>query len=75
MLNELIENVKEINSENDIFGTYQKALSITEFIELEENEKLLSENNLIAIYGEWGTGKSCLMKTIASKLNKEKYDI
>ena len=24
MLNELIENVKEINSENDIFGTYQK---------------------------------------------------
>lgn len=75
MLNELIENVKEIDSENDIFGTYQKAISITEFIELEENEKLLSENNLIAIYGEWGTGKSCLMKTIASKLNKEKYDI
>lgn len=75
MLNELIEDVKEINSENDIFGTYQKALSITEFIELEENEKLLSENNLIAIYGEWGTGKSCLMKTIASKLNKQKYDI
>lgn len=75
MLNELIENVKEINSENDIFGTYQKAISITEFIELDENEKLLSENNLIAIYGEWGTGKSCLMKTIASKLNKQKYDI
>ena len=75
MLNELIENVKEINSENDIFGTYQKALSITEFIELDENEKILSENNLIAIYGEWGTGKSCLMKTIASKLNKQKYDI
>ena len=24
LLNELIENVKEINSENDIFGTYQK---------------------------------------------------
>lgn len=75
MLNELIENVKEINSENDIFGTYQKAISITEFIELDENEKILSENNLIAIYGEWGTGKSCLMKTIASKLNKQKYDI
>ena len=75
MLNELIEDVKEINSENDIFGTYQKALTITEFIELEENEKLLSENNLIAIYGEWGTGKSCLMKTIANKLNNQKYDI
>ena len=73
-MEELIEEVKEINEENDIFGTYQKAKSICEFIELERNQELLSNNNLIAIYGAWGTGKSCLMKTIYNKLNKDKFD-
>lgn len=51
MIEEVIENVKEINENNDLFGTYTKAKSILDFIELKENEKLLSENNLIAIYG------------------------
>ena len=41
---------------------------------VKEKEKLLSENNLIAIYGEWGIGKSCLMKTIQENLDKERYD-
>ena len=74
MIEEVIENVKEINENNDLFGTYTKAKSILDFIELKENEKLLSENNLIAIYGEWGIGKSCLMKTIQENLDKERYD-
>lgn len=74
MIEEVIENVKEIDENNDLFGTYTKAKSILDFIELKENEKLLSENNLIAIYGEWGIGKSCLMKTIQENLDKERYD-
>ncbi len=74
MIEEVIENVKEINENNDLFGTYTKAKSILDFIELDENEKLLSENNLIAIYGEWGIGKSCLMKTIQENIDKERYD-
>lgn len=74
MIEEVIENVKEIDENNDLFGTYTKAKSILDFIELDENEKLLSENNLIAIYGEWGIGKSCLMKTIQENLDKERYD-
>ena len=48
----LIEEVKEINKDNDMFGTYPKAKVIEEFIDLEENQELLSKNNLIAIYGE-----------------------
>lgn len=74
MIEEVIENVKEIDENNDLFGTYTKAKSILDFIELKENENLLSENNLIAIYGEWGIGKSCLMKTIQENLDKERYD-
>lgn len=73
-MKELIEEVKIINEENDIFGTYKKAKSICEFIELESNQELLSKNNLIAIYGAWGTGKSCLMKTVCNQLNKDKFD-
>ena len=73
-MQDLIEEVKQINEENDIFGTYQKAKSICEFIELESNQELLAKNNLIAIYGTWGTGKSCLMKTICNQLNKNKFD-
>ena len=71
----LVEEIKEINLDNDIFGTYDKACSICDFLELEENKDLLSRNNLIAIYGAWGVGKSCLMKTILNKVDKEKFDV
>lgn len=74
-MQKLIEEVKEINEGNDLFGTYQKACAICDFLELDDNKELLSKNNLIAIYGPWGSGKSCLMKTIAQKLNSEKFDV
>lgn len=71
----LNEEIKEINQENDIFGTYAKAKSICEFLELDTNKEILENNNLIAIYGTWGSGKSCLMKTIYNNLNKEKFNV
>ena len=74
MNDELIENVKIITKENDTFNTYNKALSIVKFLELQENQQLISENNLIAIYGKWGSGKSSLMKTIENNLNKKKFE-
>ena len=73
MKNELIENVKILTQENDAFNAYNKGKAIVDFLDLEENQELLSKNNLIAIYGEWGSGKSSLMKTIESSLNKEKF--
>jgi len=69
----LIEEVKEIDKNNDMFGTYKKAKSICEFLELDSNKEILEKNNLIAIYEAWGTGKSCLMKTIYSKLDCNKF--
>ena len=74
MNDDLIENVKIITKENDAFNTYDKALSIVKFLELQENQQLISENNLIAIYGKWGSGKSSLMKTIENNLNKKKFE-
>ena len=74
-MDNLVEEIKEINQENDIFGTYNKAKSICDFLELDSNKKILEKNNLIAIYGSWGSGKSCLMKTIYNNLNSEKFDV
>ena len=67
MIEEVIENVKEINENNDLFGTYTKAKSILDFIELKENEKLLSENNLIAIKGAIPGPKGGVVVLINSK--------
>ena len=59
-----------LNETNDFLGSLEKANSIVKFIETDS--ELLSKNNMIAIYGEWGNGKSSLMKTIAEKLDKKK---
>ena len=73
-MEELNEDVKVINEANDLFGTYDKAEIVREFLELDTNKELLGKNNLIAIYGEWGSGKSCLMKTIFEKLDSKKFE-
>ena len=61
-----------LNETNDFLGSLEKANSIVKFIETDS--ELLSKNNMIAIYGEWGNGKSSLMKTIAEKLDNDKYE-
>ncbi len=70
----LIEEIKVLSHENDMFGTYDKAMAICNFLQLENNKKLLEKNNLIAIYGSWGIGKSCLMKTIESNLHENEFE-
>lgn len=61
-----------LNETNDFLGSLEKANSIAKFVETDS--ELLSKNNMIAIYGEWGNGKSSLMKTIAEKLDNDKYE-
>lgn len=70
-MNYLIEEPIFLTEENDFLGTLKKAKAITHFIE--NNADLLNFNNMIALYGEWGSGKSSVLKTIESKLTKEKY--
>ncbi len=57
-MNNIIEQPIVLTEENDFLGTLKKAEAITNFIE--HNEKLLSINNMIALYGEWGSGKSSI---------------
>ena len=69
---DIIDEPIIIDEENDFIGSLNKANSIKKFIE--NNNDKLKKNNMIAIYGEWGSGKSSLMKTIDYKLENEKYE-
>lgn len=71
-MDSIIEEPILLTMNNDFLGTLKKAEAITNFIE--HNEKLLNTNNMIALYGEWGSGKSSILKTIEDKLNKERYE-
>lgn len=72
-MNYLIEEPIFLTEENDFLGTLKKANAITHFIE--NNTDLLNFNNMIALYGEWGSGKSSVLKTIESNLSKDKYKL
>ena len=74
MEDSLIEEIKVLSYENDMFGTYDKAMAICDFLQLETNKQLLEKNSLIAIYGSWGIGKSCLMKTIQRNLPEKEFE-
>ena len=75
MLNGLNEEYINENEENDLFGTYNKATTIKNFLELEENREILSINNMIALYGEWGSGKSSVLSTVKDNIDKNKFDV
>lgn len=50
---------------------YPKVEGIKNVIETKID--FLKKNNLIALYGEWGSGKSSIFKTLQNELNKDKY--
>lgn len=52
---------------------YVKVQALKTFLEREEHEHFLGCNNLIALYGEWGSGKSSIFHTLESNINKQKF--
>lgn len=50
---------------------YPKVEGIKNVIETKTD--FLKKNNLIALYGEWGSGKSSIFKTLQNELDKDKY--
>ncbi|MGH0542147.1 KAP family P-loop NTPase fold protein [Bacillus cereus] len=52
----------EINVTSDLFGIHFKADSIKNM--LETNNDYFEKNNLVALYGEWGSGKTSVMEYI-----------
>ena len=57
--------------ENDRLGVKKKADAIVRFIE--NRWDYLQKNNMIALYGNWGSGKSSVINHIISKLDENKF--
>ena len=56
-----------ITKDNDHFNYLNKVRFIKEYIE--NNDEFLAKNNMIALYGKWGSGKSSVMKTLMESDN------
>jgi nucleoside-triphosphatase THEP1 len=67
------KSLSELTEETDLFGTYDKMEFIKTFLEEEADSEYIKENNMIALYGSWGSGKTTLIQTLEKKLDKEKY--
>ncbi len=70
MANKHLSNreLEVLNSSTDFFGHIDKGNAIISF--LNSNIEDLSQTNMMALYGKWGSGKSTLMKYIGSELEK-----
>lgn len=68
-----IDSPINLNSYNDHFNLYPKANGIINFLQSPKAQNALMENNLIALYGEWGSGKSSIVKTVKAELNKNQF--
>ncbi len=65
--NKELENYKE----QDTFNFITKADAIKSFLEFSLDS--LNDNKMIVLYGDWGSGKSSLMKHIEKDINKTIY--
>ena len=61
----------DLNENNDFFNTLEKANLIKEFIE--NYTPNMTENKIMALFGEWGSGKSSVLKYIDKQLKKETF--
>lgn len=59
----------ELSEENDLFGTYYKAEAILNV--LDNTNNYLNKNNILALYGVWGSGKTSVVDHI--ERNVENY--
>ncbi|GAH45087.1 unnamed protein product [marine sediment metagenome] len=63
--------IYNLSSENDLFGNLEKSSFIVDFIN--NNIDYVRKNNMIALFGNWGSGKTTVVNDICSKMDK-KFD-
>ncbi|CAB3289272.1 membrane protein of unknown function [Methanocaldococcus lauensis] len=73
--NHVIENYNhykdediEINPKTDCFGTLNKIITIEEGFK----NKILQNHKIIALYGNWGSGKSSIIRTLIERLDESR---
>jgi DNA polymerase III delta prime subunit len=63
----------ELTKKTDLFGTYEKMEFIKTFLNEEVGSEYLRENNMIVLYGNWGSGKTTLIHALEKELDRQKY--
>ncbi|MDQ0876779.1 Cdc6-like AAA superfamily ATPase [Paenibacillus sp. V4I3] len=61
----------DLNSSSDMFGTYFKSRTIKSILDVRMD--YFKENNMIALYGTWGSGKTSVMRYLQSEI--ENYSV
>ena len=61
-------SLKELNQESDLFNILKKLEFIKLFLETETD--YLKRNNMVVLYGNWGSGKTSLINSIKKQINK-----
>ena len=54
---------------------YSKVEGLKTFLEEENFNNFFEYNNLIALYGKWGSGKSSVLKTLENKIDENRYKV
>ena len=67
------KSLPELTKKTDLFGTYEKMEFIKTFLNEEVGSEYLRENNMIALYGNWGSGKTTLIHALEKELDRQKY--
>ena len=70
-MSKLLHNlpIEHLTPENDYLGIIETADLIKDF--LEHNKDELKEIKMFSLYGEWGSGKSTLMKYLKKEMNAD----
>ena len=63
--------ILKLDKENDLFGNLEKANFLKTF--LEENIEYIRKNNMIVLYGNWGSGKTTMFYAIKERINTDFY--
>lgn len=61
----------ELSEDTDFFNTLEKAKLIKGFID--SYTPHMTNNKIMALFGEWGSGKSSVLKYIENQLNKDTF--
>lgn len=64
----------ELTKTTDLFGTFEKKEFIKTFLNEEVRSGYLKENNMIVLYGSWGSGKTTLIHALQNELDRDKYE-
>ena len=63
--------LKELDQDSDLFNVLKKIEFIKLF--LEKETYYLQKNNMVVLYGNWGSGKTTLIHSIEKQINKDFY--